>query len=257
LFFTIAILYYEYFSSKLARHETDHGIVTLLRAGFCIIRCGHCGKALVGQDAKNGKFTYYVCGTLLKKGAGSCPSRYLNSQQFESLVINKIKEHVLTTENITNLVKMVNEEMDSTATESKDQLHIITTETKDVEHRLERLYDAIETGQIKLSDLAPRIQQLRQRQEQLQARRLELEMQLSDRRVELADMETVTAYVNDLHNFLSGSSLTEKKSFVRSFIKEVKVTGDDVLLAYTIPMLPMGKTEEKMLVLPIVHYGGR
>ena len=222
-----------------------------------LAKCGYCGKALVGQDAKNGQFTYYVCGTLLKRGAGSCPSRYLNSHKFENLVINKIKEHVLTTENLTNLVKMVNEEMDGLATESKEHLQIIKTEINDVEHRLERLYDAIETGQIKLADLAPRIQQLRQRQEQLQTTRMELEIQLSDRRVELADIETVTSYVKDLHNVLNDSSLTEKKSFVRSFIKEVKVTGDNVLLTYTMPMLPKGIKEEKLPVLPIVHYGGR
>jgi hypothetical protein len=37
-----------------------------------LAKCGHCGKALVGQDAKWGKYSYYVCGTLLKKGSGSC-----------------------------------------------------------------------------------------------------------------------------------------------------------------------------------------
>jgi hypothetical protein len=87
--------------------------------------------------------------------------------------------------------------------------------------------------------------------------RLELEQHLSDRRVELADKETVACYVSDLHDLLSESSLAEKKSFVRSFVKEVKVTGDSVLLTYTIPMLPTGMTEEKLPVLSIVHYGGR
>jgi site-specific DNA recombinase len=221
-----------------------------------LARCGHCGKALVGQDAKSGRFTYYVCGTLLKKGAGSCPTRYLNSQQFENLVISKLKEHVLTTDNLNKLVDMINEEMDSLAIEYNERLHIITVEITDVDHRLERLYDAIETGQIQVADLAPRIQQLRHRHDQLQAARLELEQQLSDRRVELADEKVVAGYVSDLHNLLSESSLAEKKSFVRSFVKEVKVTGDNVLLTYTIPMLPTGMTEEKLPVLSIVHDGG-
>ena len=30
--------------------------------------CGTCGKALIGQDAKSGKFSYYICGSLTKKG---------------------------------------------------------------------------------------------------------------------------------------------------------------------------------------------
>ena len=85
---------------------------------------------------------------------------------------------------------------------------------------------------------------------------MELEQQLSDRRVELADEKTVSSYVSDLHSLLSESSLAEKKSFVRSFVKEVKVTGDEVLVTYTIPMLPKGMNEEKLSVLSIGHDGG-
>jgi site-specific DNA recombinase len=90
----------------------------------------------------------------------------------------------------------------------------------------------------------------------LQAARWELEQQLSDRRVELADAETVAGYVADLRDLLNESSLSERKTFIRSFVKEVKVTGDEALLTYTIPMLPKGMSEEKLPVLPIVHHGG-
>ncbi len=221
-----------------------------------LARCGHCGKALVGQDAKSGQFTYYVCGTLLKKGAGSCPTRYLNSHQFEGLVVDKIKEHVLTTENLTRLVHIVNEDMDSLAVGCRQRLETVIDEIADVDRRLERLYDALETGKVELADLAPRIQQLRQRREQLHAARWESEQQLSDRRVELADAETVAQCVADLRDLLNESSLAERKAFIRSFVKEVRVTGDEVLLTYTIPMLPRGLAEERLPVLPIVPLSG-
>jgi hypothetical protein len=39
-------------------------------------------------------------------------------------------------------------------------------------------------------------------------------------------------------------------------VKEVTVTGDEVLMTYTIPMLPRGMSEEKLPVLSIVHDGG-
>jgi site-specific DNA recombinase len=168
----------------------------------------------------------------------------------------KIKEHVLTIENLTKLVHIVNEEMDSLVPEYRQRLDSIIDEIADVDRRLERLYDALETGKIQLADLAPRIQQLRQRRERLQAARWEMEQQLSDRRVELADSETVARYVADLHDLLNESSLVERKSFVRSFVKEVKVTGNEALLTYTIPMLPRGIIEEKLLVLPIVPISG-
>ncbi len=222
-----------------------------------LAKCGHCGKALVGQDAKGGQFSYYVCGTLLKKGAGSCPAPYLNSHRFENLVVDRVKEHILTTENLTELVRLVNEQMDGANTDYRQRLDTVIGESEDVCRRLERLYEAVETGRIQVADLAPRIQQLRQRQEQLQATRLELEQRLSDRRVELADLETVTRYVGDLRNLLSTSSLAERKAFLRSFVNEVKVTNDKVLLTYSLPMPQEGISEEEAGVLPIVRYGGR
>ncbi len=221
-----------------------------------LARCGYCDKALVGQDAKGGQFRYYVCGTLLKRGAGSCRARYLNSQQFERLVIDKIREHIMTKENLTELVCLVNEEMDASATEHRQRLQTVVAEIADVKRRLEKLYDALETGKVFLDDLAPRIQQLRLRQEQLEVTRWELERLLSDTRVELADMDTVTGYVEDLRSLLSESSFTERRSFIRSFVKEVKVTENEVLLNYTIPMAPGGITQEELMVPSIVHYGG-
>ena len=39
-------------------------------------------------------------------------------------------------------------------------------------------------------------------------------------------------------------------------VKEVEVTGNDVLLSYTMPLPPDDKSEEKMGVLYSVHHGG-
>jgi len=79
------------------------------------------------------------------------------------------------------------------------------------------------------SDLAPRIKVLRQRQEQLQCpgRNRECCCQIEEK--EPADLETVTRYVADLHNLLNDSTLAEKKSFIRSFISEVRVAGKEAL----------------------------
>ena len=221
-----------------------------------LAKCGYCGKALIGQDAKGGQFHYYVCGTLLKKGAGSCSSPYINSQKFENLVIDRIKEHILTYDNLKELVSMVNEEMDAAASEYQERLKVVSIEIAGVNQRLERLYDALETGSLQLSDLAPRIKRLRQRQEQLHMAQLELGNLLSDRKVELADTETVKNYMADLHNLLGESTLVERKSFIRSFVKEVRVTGTEALMTYTIPMPPQQLSQETLAVPPIVHYGG-
>ena len=67
---------------------------------------------LIGCYAKGGKFAYYVCGTLDKKGAGSCSAKYLGTKKFEGVIIEQIKKRVLTKENLKELVDLTNQALD-------------------------------------------------------------------------------------------------------------------------------------------------
>ena len=146
--------------------------------------------------------------------------------------------------------------MDSHATEYNMQFDVVLEEMADVERRLGRLHDAIETGIVTDDDLGPRIKQLKENKEKLMARKWELEWQLKERRVELADMEIVTHYVKDLRDVLSEGSLTERRSFIKSFIKEAMVKDNQVSLEYTFPILQSGQQKENLGVLSTEHYGG-
>ena len=76
-------------------------------------------------------------------------------------------------------------------------------------------------------------------------------------KVELADKETVKGCVDDLRNMLEDSTITERKSFIKSFVREVRVTGSQVSLYYRPPLLSGMMSKETVLVPPIVHDGGR
>ncbi len=80
---------------------------------------------------------------------------------------------------------------------------------------------------------------------------------MSDKRVELADMQMVKSYGNDLRDTLDDGSLSDRRAFIRSFVQEITVTKHEIQLKYTLPLPPDGLTEERMGVLPIVRYGGR
>ena len=102
-----------------------------------------------------------------------------------------------------------------------------------------------------------RIRELRQRQEKLQLKKIEIESQLSDRRVELADLENVMPYVDDLYELLRNGSIAERRTFIKSLVKEVRVTGNEAVMSYTIPGLPERVAIEGEGVPRIVQYGGR
>ena len=221
-----------------------------------IAHCGHCGKALIGAEAKSGRFAYYVCGTLIRKGAQSCPSRYLNAGKLEELVIEKIRDHVLTPANLIRLAKMVTEELNRNVAIYETEIRTIDSAVVDVVARLVRLYDALETGKISIDLLAPRIRDLKERQDKLQGRKDELHMLLTGEKAEVATQQEVAKCVADFKELLQEGSLVEKKAFVRSFVNEVRVTGEQVLVNYTVPMSPPKLKDEKNPVLDIVRYGG-
>jgi hypothetical protein len=55
---------------------------------------------------------------------------------------------------------------------------------------------------------------------------------------------------------LDGEPKARVKSFIKSFIREARVRGDEVILTYTLPI--SGRlTEQIRAVPPIAHYGGR
>ena len=221
-----------------------------------ISHCGICGKALVGQDAKSGRFSYYVCGTLLKKGAGACDAKYLNAQKFEEAVIKEIRSKILTRDNLRALAEMVSEEMDACAADYKKQLESVDIEMHDVSRRLGKLYDALETGVIDLQELAPRIKELRDRQESLTLTKMELEDQFADRKVKLSDFKFIEECADDLSALLSSNgSLAERRSFIRSFVKDVRVKEETVEITYTIPMPPSDIAHGETAVLSLVQHG--
>jgi len=221
-----------------------------------IARCGHCGRALTGVEAKSGKFAYYVCGTLIRKGAQSCPSRYLNARKLEELVIEKIRNHVLPPANLIRLARMVTEELNRNVATYETETQTIDGAIADVAARLVRLYDALETGKISIDLLAPRIRELKERQDKLQGRKNELHMLMTGEKAEVATQQEVARCAADFGELLQEGSLAEKKAFVRSFVDEVRVTGDHVLVNYRLPM-PLSKSSaEKNPVLDIVRYGG-
>jgi site-specific DNA recombinase len=209
---------------------------------------------LGGRDAKSGEHRYYICGSKLKKGPNSCQSRYIPSQKLEKAVIDKIGERILTEANLMEMVQLVNDEIEITNGNYREKLNALDAELKDIKQRLTRLYDALESGKLTQDDLAPRIHELRQQEKALQVTKWEFDAMLASRHVQLANEKSVREALEDLREMLNNSPICETKAFIRSFVKEVKVTSDEVVLTYTMPT-SKGLTEV-IPVLPTVKDGG-
>lgn len=190
-----------------------------------IIQCGMCGASMIGQGG-NHHYRYYRCGNARRKGREVCPSPLLPKDKVEGVVTDQIKVHILTEENIEKLVQLTNEELAQTSREEKEKQEILEGQITDLESRLGKLYDALETREFQSGDLAPRIRALMQKREELHRTKSDIEERMRYKTVESIDPHTVRHYVSDLRTLLANSIVTEQRSFIKSFIEKIEVYDD-------------------------------
>ena len=200
-----------------------------------LLKCETCGKAMTAAEAKSGKYTYYVCHSLLKRGSGTCKTPRLNAKSFEKLIVDEIRANILTESNIRDLVKLLDEEMDGVASEQRERLESIEEELEEVKRRLGRIWQVIETTDIEMADASERIKEHRDRKEKLEVAAEEARRMLSDRRQFLDSADTIATFAEDMSAFLKTSELTQTRAFVHSFVKEIEVKPGKAAIVYSIP----------------------
>ena len=230
-----------------------------------LLKCETCGKAMTAAEAKSGKYTYYVCHSLLKRGSGTCKTPRLNAKSFEKLIVDEIRANILTESNIRDLVKLLDEEMDGVAHEQRQRLESIEEELEEVKRRLGRIWQVIETTDIEMADASERIKEHRDRKEKLEVAAEDARRLLSDRRQFLDSADTIATFAEDMSAFLKTSELTETRAFVHSFVKEVEVKPGKAAIVYSIPTpedSPIGGADAAEIALngrvrSSVRHGGR
>ena len=157
------------------------------------------------------------------------------------MIIEKVRERILTEETITELVTLM-------AGEVNGRLPAISAELSDVEGRLENLYQALETKQLPIKPLSPCILSLKARQDQLTAAREEAEAYSEQRWAELPTTKEIKGYVAGFREFLQEETFPERKALIRNFVQGIEIMDDEAVLTYTIPMPSDGVTSESASV---------
>lgn len=142
-----------------------------------IVYCGRCGRAMTGHSAKSGRNHYYLCSMKNKAGSRACGQPMTPRSPLENAILDRTRKRLLSTDNLEKLVRMVNEEVGSAEGERAERLAAVEKETRDVERRLMRYYEAFETGSLSAEQVGPRLDDLKERLGLLTDAKVDLEVE--------------------------------------------------------------------------------
>ena len=192
----------------------------------------------MGTTGKSGKFLYYSCNNRLTKGREACNAPSINARKLEEFVVDRVKENILTKDNLRQLAQLINEELSLRRRQYKKQLQRLTRDIKSVEQKLSRLYTALESGKVDIDDLAPRLKDLRAEHRKLNEKRDEALDDMNQTAHRGFDAIEVEEYIADLRRLLHTGSFLECKALFGSFVRRVDFAKRRVGIEYTMPSLP-------------------
>ena len=222
-----------------------------------LIYCSSCGKLFTSYSAKSGKYHYYICQTRWKSGTNICNQKPLRISNFDTFIINIIKEKIFTSENIEYLIKILNEDVDTSKKENQTKLNIIEKEISDKKARRKKLYESIETTVLDLHDIAPRLKELNNKISELEEKKELLELESSQNKIPKFSITELKNYIEDFHHILIEGSIAKRKAFISSFIKKIWIDYPTVTIEYTIPINKDDNSNKEVLVFTNAGWGER
>ncbi len=230
--------------ARLASRAPQRAHPRRLGSGYLLsglLVCGVCGRRYVGHSAKSGKHFYYSCDTKLRAGASACTAKNLNKERAEDAVTEQLRDVVLAPLHFADLVRMVNEELESKTEAASAELATVEVQLAEAQGKLTRLFDAVEAGVLDIADLAPRIRERRGQVSELQAARGRLLSRPDGVPRLQADPATVAAQVEGLRSLLAKGTVGQRRAFLRAWVKKIEVHGRELRIVYSFPWLPEGE----------------
>ena len=148
--------------------------------------------------------------------------------------MDKIRSNIFTEGSIPDLVKAVDEEIDSMVAEDYKRVQTIESEIQDVKNQLDRIWRYIATrDDVDVARTSARMAEYQDRQDRLDDAAADARNMLAQHRSALGDAGEIAEYAREMDDFLDRSELSERRAFIQSFVREIVVMPGSALLRYT------------------------
>ena len=195
------------------------GAKTLLTG---ITVCGLCGSNMCLETAKSGKYVYYNCSSFFRKGKSSCPGQRIPAKKLEMAILGHMAGKLFTKPRVKAIIRAVHDELRQMDKRNDSQRKSLRRQLDSVGVKLTRQFEAIESGNVDLSDVGERIRELKARREQVKER---LEEITRPRTIPIGiytdqSIESFQKTIKEL--FFSGDRLMTKR-YLKLFIERILI----------------------------------
>jgi site-specific DNA recombinase len=192
-----------------------------------LLKCDGCGAGMTLATGKSGRYRYCKCNTRIGEGIDYCTSENLPMQKLDALVLNSLADRVFTAARVRLMLESLAKHGKDSGNQHQRQLETLNRELAAVTQGMERLYEGVEQGVLKLDDT------LRQRTDKLQMQRQAILTDIA----RLKTKATVPAHVLqqkhiDAFTRLVRAKLLESgafaKGYLRLLVQEIRVNKREV-----------------------------
>lgn len=224
-----------------------------------LLRCS-CGAAMSGAGAYNHagkKYEYYVCTAKVKGTNRKCQAKRIGRGVLEDFVYDRIKEHILTPENIKAMVRVINDGIEAARGYDSEMLSSMRSKLAATESGMRNLFAHLEQTPENADLIWPQLRERKAEAEDLKRKIQDIEMKPA---AEPINEARVREHIEDLRDTLLAKSGPLAKKFLQSFVREIVLDGDSVRVQYTLPLGPEatdvenGKVRHGWLVAPGVRW---
>ena len=206
---------------KVMSHEKPLFLLT----GLLI--CGSCGNHYGTQAAKGNRYHYYVCRTLLQRGAGTCQARYFNAEVLDEKCNEQLAGRLTSPPSMPLLADVPTPEASDAAEELTEVVAHINTTLERLEERLEGGGDPARHQSVQPVSTLPRLAFLESRKQHLLL--LRDEVARSKARINQmaaydgsdAGTYSLTAMVEECRQSLVNGPATERKEIIDLLVERV------------------------------------
>lgn len=201
-----------------------------LLTGICF--CAKCGGAMTLRTGKGngGQYTYYTCSTKARQGKTGCEGRSIRMDKLDHLVAGHLEDRLLQPKRLETILSSLLDRRQERAERRREHLAELNRRITETDQRLNRLYDAIESGVAALDDvgLKDRIANLKAIRDQATADAERIRMTLDGSGDRAVTPEMIDALSETARRSLRIEGGGYRRDHLRAFAQRVEVGDDEV-----------------------------